>query len=202
MRLGQGLQEPDVGDGRGQLDMAHPLAPNAGQGDLHAALLADDALVLHALVLAAQALVVLGRPEDAGAEQPVPLRLEGPVVDGLRLLDLAERPGADLLRRGQGDADLVEGRAATTGLKILRTSWFIVLPVRLRTRCGAGLVLRQAQDEAYGWDRSCCDVRAAPLVQRRRVWNLILSSSKDEVPHPPLVSCSPAPRSGPASASP
>src|SRR5438270_6207980 len=39
------------------------------QRDLDRALLADDALVLHALVLAAQALVILDRPEDAGAEQ-------------------------------------------------------------------------------------------------------------------------------------
>src|SRR5690606_34753408 len=83
---------------------------DAGQGDLNAALLADDALVLHALVLAAQAFVVLGRTKDTGAEQAVTLGLERAVVDGLRLLDLAERPRADLLRRGQGDLDLVEGR--------------------------------------------------------------------------------------------
>ena len=111
MRLRQRLQEPDVGDRRGQFDVAHPLAPDAGQGDLDAALLADDALVLHALVLAAQALVVLGRTEDPGAEQAVTLGLERAVVDGLGLLDLAERPRADLLRRGQRDADLVEGRS-------------------------------------------------------------------------------------------
>jgi hypothetical protein len=73
--------------------VAHALAPHADQRDFDAALLADDALVLHALVLAAQALVVLDRPEDAGAEQAVTLRLERAVVDGLRLLDLAERPG-------------------------------------------------------------------------------------------------------------
>ena len=85
----QRLEEPDVGDGRGELDMAHAVAPHARQGDLDAALLADHALVLHALVLAAQALVVLDRAEDAGAEQAVALRLEGAVVDGLRLLDLA-----------------------------------------------------------------------------------------------------------------
>jgi hypothetical protein len=99
---GQRLQEPDVGDRAGQFDVAHPLAPNAGQGDLNAALLADDALVLHALVLAAQAFVVLGRAKDTGAEQAVTLGLERAVVDGLRLLDLAERPRADLLRRRPG----------------------------------------------------------------------------------------------------
>ncbi len=107
---GQGLQEPDVGDGRGQFDVAHAFAPHAREGDLDAALLADDALVFHALVLAAQAFVILGRAKDARAEQAVALRLERAVVDGLRLLDLAERPRADLLRAGEGDADLVEGR--------------------------------------------------------------------------------------------
>ena len=94
----QRLQEPDMRDGRGQLDMAHAVAPDARERDLDAALLADDALVLHALVLAAQALVILDRPEDARAEQAVALGLEGPVVDGLGLLDLAVRPGEDLLR--------------------------------------------------------------------------------------------------------
>ncbi len=108
---GQRLQEPDVGDRRGQFDVAHALATDAGQGDFNTALLADDALVLHALVLAAQAFVVLGRAKDTGAEQAVTLGLERAVVDGFRLLDLAERPRADLFRRGQRDADLVEGRS-------------------------------------------------------------------------------------------
>jgi hypothetical protein len=85
---GQRLQEPDVRDGGGELDVAHPLAAHLLERHLDAALLADDAAVLHALVLAAQALVVLDRPEDARAEQPVPLGLEGAVVDRLGLLDL------------------------------------------------------------------------------------------------------------------
>src|SRR5204863_1526899 len=104
----QALQEPDVGDRRGELDMAHALAPDLRNGHLDAALFADDALVLHALVLAAQALVVLDRTENAGAEQAVALRLERAVVDGLRLLDFAERPAADLVGRRDPDADLVE----------------------------------------------------------------------------------------------
>jgi hypothetical protein len=100
-----------VGDGRCELDVAHALAAHLGQGDLDAALLADDALVLHPLVLAAQALVVLDRPENAGAEQPVALGLEGPVIDRLGLLDLAEGPRQDLLGRGDIDADLLERRS-------------------------------------------------------------------------------------------
>src|SRR5918994_890744 len=93
---------------RRELDMAHALAPHAAERHFDRALLADDALVLHALVLAAQAFVVLDRPEDAGAEQTVTLRLEGSVVDRLRLFDLAVGPGQNLLRARDRDPDLVE----------------------------------------------------------------------------------------------
>src|SRR6201982_2908998 len=93
---------------RRKLDVAHTFAPHARERDLDRALLADDALVLHPLVLAAQALVVLDRPEDARAEQSVALRLEGAVVDGLRLLDFAVGPRQNLFRRRDRDPDLVE----------------------------------------------------------------------------------------------
>ncbi len=86
------LEVPDVGDGRGQLDVAHPLTTHLGAGHLDAAALADDALEADALVLAAVALPVAGRTEDLLAEEPVLLRLEGAVVDGLGLLDLAVGP--------------------------------------------------------------------------------------------------------------
>src|SRR4028119_2484905 len=92
--------------------MAHALAANLRDGDLDTAFLADDALVLHPLVLAAQAFVILDRTEDARAEQAVTLGLERAVVDGLGLLDLAERPAADLVRGRNADADLVEGLLA------------------------------------------------------------------------------------------
>ena len=105
---GDALEEPDVRDRSGQVDVAHALATHLGAGDLDAAALADDALVAHALVLAAVALPVLGRTEDALAEEPVLLGLERAVVDGLGLRDLARAPGADLLRGGEADADGVE----------------------------------------------------------------------------------------------
>ena len=104
----QRLQEPDMRGRAGQLDVAHPLAANLGERDFDTALLADHATVLQALVLAAQALVVLDRPEDLGAEQTIALGLEGPVVDGLRLFDFAIGPGADLLGRCNADLDRVE----------------------------------------------------------------------------------------------
>jgi hypothetical protein len=98
---GESLEEPDVGAGGRQLDVAEALAADFGDGDFDAAFVADDAAVLHALVLAAKALPVGDRAEDAGAEEPVALRLEGAVVDGLRLGDFAMRPAANLFRRGK-----------------------------------------------------------------------------------------------------
>src|SRR6185295_5529869 len=56
---GQRLQEPDVRGRARELDVAHALTAHLGLRDFHAALLADHAAVLQALVLAAQALVVL-----------------------------------------------------------------------------------------------------------------------------------------------
>src|SRR5205807_7317109 len=91
-----------------QLDVAHALAAHLGARDLDTAALADDALEPDALVLPAVALPVLGGAEDLLAEEPVLLRLERAVVDGLRLLDLAVRPHADRVRRGQADAKLIE----------------------------------------------------------------------------------------------
>ena len=104
----QRLQEPDVRGRRGELDVAHALAAHLGQRHFRAALLADDAAVLHALVLAAQALVVLDRTEDRRAEQAVTFRLERAVVDRFGLLHFAERPRADQIRRSQRDLDRVE----------------------------------------------------------------------------------------------
>jgi len=77
-------------------------------GHLDAAALADDALVADALVLAAIALPVLGRTEDALAEETVTLGLERPVVDRLRLRYLTGGPVANLLAGRKPDANGVE----------------------------------------------------------------------------------------------
>ena len=105
---GQALEEPDMRAGAGQFDMAQALAAHAGQRHFDAALVADHAAVLHALVLAAQAFPVGDRAEDTGAEQAVALRLEGPVIDRFRLGDFAMRPAPDLFRRGETDSDGIE----------------------------------------------------------------------------------------------
>jgi hypothetical protein len=101
------LEEPDVRDRHGQLDVAHPLATDAGERDFDTATIADDAAMLDALVLAAGAFPVLHRTEDALAEQAALLGLERAVVDGFRVLDLALGPGADRVRGSHGDGDVV-----------------------------------------------------------------------------------------------
>ena len=83
------LEVPDVSNRSGELDVTHALTTHLGASDLDATALADDALEAHALVLAAVALPVASRTEDLLAEESVLLGLEGAVVDGLRLLDLA-----------------------------------------------------------------------------------------------------------------
>ena len=102
------LEEPDVGHRGGQQDVAHPLPADLGLRDFDPAALADDAPVLHPLVLAAEALVVVDRPEDLGAEEAVLFGLERPVVDRLGLRHLAPGPALDLVGRGDADPDPVE----------------------------------------------------------------------------------------------
>src|SRR5260370_6301261 len=99
-----------MGNRRRQIDMAHPLAPDLRLDYFDAALLADHPAMAHPLVLAAIALVVLGRAKNFRAEEPVALGLEGAVVDRFRLLDLAMRPRADQLGRSDRDPDGVEGK--------------------------------------------------------------------------------------------
>jgi hypothetical protein len=103
----QALEEPDVHDRNGQLDVAHALATHLGMRHFHAAAVANDAAVTDALVLAAGAFPVLHGSEDPFAEQAVLLRLEGAIVDGFGLGDLAVRPAADDVGGGQLDADAV-----------------------------------------------------------------------------------------------
>src|ERR1700741_1089222 len=93
--------------------MPHAVASDFGEGDLNATLLANDAAILHALVLATQALVILDRAENSSAEQTIALRLKCTIVYRLGLLDLAKRPGMNPLWTGDRDADLVEALRPT-----------------------------------------------------------------------------------------
>ncbi len=109
---GHALVEPDVRDGHGQLDVAHAIAADARERHLDAATVADHALVLDALVLAAGALPVPRGTEDALAEETAFFRLEGAVVDGFRVLDFAFGPGTNRIGRRDRNANLIEADAA------------------------------------------------------------------------------------------
>ena len=106
--VGQGAEVPDVSHGHHQLDVAHALAAHFLLGNLHTAAVTHDTLVADTLVLAAVALVVLHRAEDALAEEAVALGLVGAVVDGLGLEHLAARLLQNLLRRSEADGDFGE----------------------------------------------------------------------------------------------
>ena len=106
--IGQGTEIPDVCHGHNELDVTGTLAAHLLLRDLYAASVADDALVANALVLAAVALVVLGRTEDALAEEAVALGLVGAVVDGFGFQHLTVRIGLDFLGRGQANGNLGE----------------------------------------------------------------------------------------------
>src|SRR5439155_6839027 len=134
------LEEPAVGDRRGQIDVAHPLAADLLPGHLDAAPLADDALVADALVLAAVALPVLGRTEDALAEEAVALGLERAVVDRLGLRYLAGRPVANLLGRRETDTDRVELIDVDQSSPLL-LNLYVGQVVGERSRLGLGLFL-------------------------------------------------------------
>ena len=102
------LEIPDVGYGNGKVDMTHALATHLRSCDLNSAALADFALEADLFILSAVAFPVLRRPENSFAEQSVALRLEGAVVDGLRLFDLAERPLSYHFRRSNSDLNGVK----------------------------------------------------------------------------------------------
>ena len=69
--------------------MAHALATDLRPRNLDATPVANNPFEPDPFVLAAVALPILGGTENALTEQPILLRLESPVIDGLRLGDLA-----------------------------------------------------------------------------------------------------------------
>src|SRR5262252_7967198 len=83
-----------------------------------------------------KALIVLDRPENARAEQTVALGLEGTVVDGLRLLDLAVGPGQNLLRGRDRDPDLVEDLSRSRRIKKIHNLLVHRLLLACRSRAG------------------------------------------------------------------
>src|SRR5262249_28345151 len=121
--------------------------------------------------------------EDARAEQSVALRLEGPVVDRLGLLDLAVGPRENLVRARDRDADLVED--LSRHLRAEKIHHFLVhssspcVPAatgnRMETRLtlvrpGPALPEGPAKDSRRGLLRRLCGARPA----LRLLWPLLL----------------------------
>ena len=88
--------------------MAEAFTTNLARNNLDAAFLADDTTMLHALVLAAVTLVILGRSENLGAKKSVTFRFESTVVDRFRLLDFSERTFPYFIRGCDGEPDGVK----------------------------------------------------------------------------------------------
>jgi len=87
-----------MGHRTGQVNMTKTLTAHLTRDDLDTTLFTDDATVLHALVFAAIALIILGRAKNLGTEKTITFRLESPIVDRFGLLNLAERPFTNLFR--------------------------------------------------------------------------------------------------------
>jgi hypothetical protein len=92
--------------------VAHAFPANPRQRHLDAATIADHALVLDAFVFAAGALPIPRRTEDPLAKEATLFRLEGAVIDRLRVLDLTLAPRPHRVRRRDADRDLVEADRA------------------------------------------------------------------------------------------
>ena len=108
MREGSDFKNQICATGAAKFDVTHAITAHLGERHFNAALFAGDAFVLHALIFAAQALIVLYRAKNARAEKAVAFWFERPVVNRFRLFDFAKRPGENFLRAGQRNTDLIE----------------------------------------------------------------------------------------------
>ena len=88
---------PDVSHWYNKLDVTRTLTTNLLLCNLYTASVADDSLITDTLVLAAGALIVLGRTKNALAEETITLRLICSIINGLRLSNLTIRIFQDLL---------------------------------------------------------------------------------------------------------
>ncbi len=87
---GNTLEIPNVRYRRSELNKAHAMATHPTFSDLHTATLTNNAAVTDPLVLATVAFPIFGGTKDFFAEQPVHLRLQRAVINGLRFGDLTD----------------------------------------------------------------------------------------------------------------
>ena len=72
--------------------MAHAFAAHFLQSHFNATFFADNTAILHPLIFAAKAFIVLDWPKNSRAKQTVSFGLESPIINGLRFFNLAVRP--------------------------------------------------------------------------------------------------------------
>src|SRR3989344_457396 len=101
-------EEPDVRHGDGEVNVRHALATDNRAGDLHTALLADNACVADTLVLAAEALVVLRGAKNTLAEESIGFRALCPVVHSFWLCHFPMGPAQDVLGGGHREHHGIE----------------------------------------------------------------------------------------------
>jgi len=77
--------------------MPHPFPAYPGLGYLDATLIANNSLIAYPFILTTEAFKVLGWPKDPLTEKPVPLWLQGAVIDGLWLKYLTVGPALNLI---------------------------------------------------------------------------------------------------------
>jgi hypothetical protein len=94
--------------GRGQVNVTHAFTTHFGLRDFNTAFFANDTAMLQALVLTAEAFVILDWTKNLGAKETISLWLEGAVIDGFGLFDFAKGPRADFLRRCHANGDGIE----------------------------------------------------------------------------------------------
>ena len=99
---------PDMAHGSGKLDMPHSLASNLRVRDFDTAFLAGNAAISRLFIFAAVALPVFRRPENSLAEKAVHFRLEGAIINGLRLFNLAAGPSENGVLAGQPDRNDID----------------------------------------------------------------------------------------------
>src|SRR5690625_2287503 len=81
------LQEPDVRNRNGELNVPHPFTADTRNRYLNSTAVTNDILVFDPLVFSAGAFVIPDRPENPLTEKSSRLRLKGAIIDGFRILD-------------------------------------------------------------------------------------------------------------------
>jgi hypothetical protein len=100
-----------------KLNVTHTFTANFCERDFYATLLTNDPAMLKALVLTAQAFIVLDRPKNTRTEKSVTFWLEGTIVNRLWLLYFAKRPRTDHLWRREPDSQGIEFIYAALGFQ-------------------------------------------------------------------------------------